>query len=77
MTENKEDVRRPSHYELKGVEPYQSIDFIEAILGKEGFIKYCQGSCLKYLVRAGKKDDMKKDFEKARVYLDWIIERVD
>lgn len=71
-----DDVKDPSHYQLKGVEPYQSIDFIEAVLGEGGFIKFCLGNCLKYLVRAGKKDDIKKDLEKARVYLDWAIERM-
>lgn len=70
------DVENPKHYQLEGVEPYQSIDFIKAILGRDGFADYCRGSALKYLVRAGKKDKekVKEDLEKARVFISWAIE---
>ena len=53
--ENKIDnVNKPSHYQLDcGVE---SIKIIEKILGKEGFVAFCLGNVLKYLIRAEKKN---------------------
>jgi hypothetical protein len=71
--ENKIDnVNKPSHYQLDcGVE---SIKIIEKILGKEGFVAFCLGNVLKYLIRAEKKNG-KEDYKKAAKYLEWVIER--
>lgn len=71
--ENKIDnVNKPSHYQLDcGVE---SIKIIEKILGKEGFVAFCLGNILKYLIRAEKKNKL-EDYKKAAKYLEWIIER--
>jgi len=52
------------------------MECIEAIKGMLGddFIPYCKGNVLKYLWRAGKKDDMLQDLEKAKVYIDFMIQ---
>ena len=71
-----DDVKSPSHYRLEGLE-LESKDVIKAILGKGGYKNWCHGTALKYLFRAGKKEDELKDFKKARVYLDWIIEEME
>lgn len=73
--ENKIDnVNKPSHYQLDcGVE---SIKIIEKILGKEGFVAFCLGNVLKYLIRAEKKNG-KEDYKKAAKYLEWVIENYD
>lgn len=59
-----EAVNHPAHY--GGAEnPYEAIKVIEA--WKLGF---CLGNTVKYISRAGKKDDILQDLKKARWYLD-------
>lgn len=60
--EKREAVDHPSHYTYGGIE---TIDFIEA--KKLGFNL---GNVVKYVTRAGKKDDVLEDLKKARWYLD-------
>lgn len=52
--ENKIDnVNKPSHYQLDcGVE---SIEIIKRVLGLRGFVAFCLGNVLKYLICAQKK----------------------
>lgn len=59
-------VNSPSHYTDGGIE---TIDFIEAKLGSEGFLGFCLGNALKYISRAGKKDNLEQDLSKAIWYL--------
>ena len=55
-------VNSPTHYTSGGIE---TIDFIEA---KE--LDYCLGNCVKYISRAGKKNEKKlEDLNKAMWYL--------
>ncbi len=57
-------VDHPPHY--GGAEnTYEAIKVIEA--WRLGF---CLGNAVKYISRAGKKDDLVQDLEKARWYLD-------
>jgi Protein of unknwon function (DUF3310) len=59
-------VNSPTHYTSGGIE---TIDFIEA---KE--LDYCLGNCVKYISRAGKKNDKKlEDLNKAMWYLERAI----
>lgn len=67
-------VLSPSHYKLKGLGEIESIDVLEAVLSKEEFSGFCHGNALKYLIRAGKKDDKVQDLEKAKVYVQWLID---
>ena len=71
--ENKIDnVNNPNHYKLGcGVE---SIEIIKRVLGLRGFVAFCLGNILKYLIRAEKKNG-KEDYKKAAKYLEWVIER--
>ena len=64
----------PSHYKLKGLGDIESIDVLRAVLSKEEFSGFCHGNALKYLIRAGKKDNKVQDLEKAKVYVQWLIE---
>ena len=68
-------VKNPLHYELEGLEPYQSIDVIKSVL-KAQFKAFCIGNALKYLIRAEKKNGL-EDYKKAKVYLDWIIKEME
>ena len=61
-------VNSPSHYKDGGIE---TIDFIEA---KD--LNYRLGNVVKYVSRAGKKDDVIQDLEKARWYLDREINKL-
>lgn len=60
-------VNKPLHYQLvlPDGQPIEAIDFIHAVLGDEGAVAYCHGSALKYLSRAGRKDDFAQDLRKA------------
>lgn len=69
-------VKNPDHYKLEGIEEYETIDFIRAVLGKEGFIQYCRGTILEYIVRADKKGG-EEDLRKAGEFMNYIIEELD
>lgn len=59
------DPINPNHYKIGGIE---TIDFIEAKLSPEEFAGYCRGNMLKYIARAGHKDDAGQDMRKALWY---------
>lgn len=65
MTDN---VNHPPHYTAGGVE---TIDYLRAKLGVEGFVAYCTGNAIKYCSRAGRKNDAAEDYRKAA----WYCER--
>lgn len=68
---NVDNVNSPKHYKMEcGIEV---IDLIRKVLGEEGFIAYCLGNILKYLLRAENKNG-KEDYKKASKYLEFIIE---
>jgi hypothetical protein len=66
-------VKKPSHYNQQGIECIQAI---EASMTKEGFKGYLKGNCIKYLWRYSYKGKEKEDLEKAKWYLERLIERV-
>ena len=59
------DPVNPDHYKVGGIE---TIEFIEAKLSPEEFAGYCKGNMLKYITRAGHKDDAGQDMRKALWY---------
>lgn len=62
-------VSHPPHYTVGGIEV---IDFIEA----KG-LSYHLGNVVKYVSRAGKKDDALQDLQKARWYLERAIQQAE
>lgn len=56
---------------LRENESCEAMDVIRGVLGLSGFVAFCQGCAIKYLVRAGKKqgEELTDDFKKARDYL--------
>lgn len=62
MADNSVD--HPAHYGGAS-NPYEAIKVIEAWQ-----LGFCLGNAVKYISRAGKKDDIVQDLEKARWYLD-------
>jgi hypothetical protein len=69
----KDMVNHPPHYKAGGIE---TIDFLIAKFSKEEIKGYLKGNVLKYLSRAGKKDNEQEDFLKAQWYLNKLVEVV-
>ena len=66
-------VNHPPHYNQGGVE---TIDGIRSALGDEAFIAYCRGNAMKYIWRAGHKDDIGQDLKKAIWYLNRALQTI-
>lgn len=60
------DTINPAHYQFGRA---QVIDITENL-------DFCRGSAIKYLARAGKKDDEMQDLLKAKWYVERAIERL-
>jgi hypothetical protein len=69
--EKRELVKAPQHYADR---KYQTILVIEDNLSLDEMKGYCKGNVLKYVARAGKKDNIVQDLKKARTYLEWLIQ---
>lgn len=63
----KPDPINPDHYKIGGIE---TIDYLRAKLTPQEFAGYCRGNALKYLSRAGYKDDDAQEIGKAIWYLE-------
>ena len=63
-------VNKPPHYNKGGVE---AIDYIKQQLGK-GFPAYLEGSAIKYIHRYKYKDQNIQDLQKAKWYIEKLIE---
>ena len=67
-------VNHPSHYKSGGIE---AIEGIEASMGPEAYAGYLKGSVMKYLWRYEKKGKPIEDLNKARWFLDRLIQKVE
>lgn len=65
------DIKSPNHYKLKSGR--ESIEILREVLTEDELKGFYKGNILKYLIRHEKKNG-KEDLEKARVYLNWLIE---
>lgn len=68
-----DNINRPAHYASQSIEP---IEYMRAAMTSEEFIGYCCGNIIKYCSRWRKKNGI-EDLEKARQYLDWMIEAAE
>ena len=66
-------INHPPHYTFGSLE---AIDAMEAMLTPEEFIGFYRGTIQKYLWRAGHKGSALEDFQKAKWYLDRLIEHL-
>ena len=73
VEDSKDMVNSPSHYTGE----VECIDGLEAALGEEGFQGYCRGNAMKYLWRCENKGKKLEDLQKAKWYLDKLIERME
>ncbi len=69
-------VNNPKHYDLFA-DGTQSMDVIEASLTPEEFTGFLKGNCLKYRLRAGKKDKLEQDINKANWYENKLREVIE
>ena len=61
----------PNHY--KTDDGIECIDALRAMLGRERFEGFLQGNVLKYVWRFKDKGG-KEDLEKAKIYMQWLID---
>jgi hypothetical protein len=59
----------PNHYRGRGLQPWDVVDAFG--------LDFYRGNVLKYLLRAGRKDDELADLVKARNYLNKVIELLE
>jgi hypothetical protein len=73
MMVEKEMVNHPEHYKFGKNNEYEAIKVIDAWgLDKDFYL----GNAVKYLSRAGKKDNMVQDLKKAIWYIEKKIEKL-
>ena len=70
--EKKEMVNHPSHY--GGDTTYECIKVLKAWMSKEEYQGFLRGNAIKYLCRTGKKDAEIQELNKAKWYLEKLIE---
>lgn len=64
------DLTKQEHYANNGIEP---IDIMRKNFSHDEFMGFCKGNVLKYLLRYKDKNGL-EDLEKARIYLNWLID---
>ena len=74
MQKKEEVINHPSHYVDGGIE---TIDILRAKLTWEEYLGFLKGNVIKYMTRAGKKEDGLKDIKKAQWYLDRLIKEIE
>ena len=67
-------VNSPPHYTSGGIE---TIDYMEAKSTPEEFRGHLRLTTIKYLSRAGLKDDTLRDLKKAQWYLNALIDFIE
>ena len=61
----KNAVINPNHYDMMGA---NTIEILAAAMTEAEWRGFCLGNTLKYRIRAGKKDDLQQDIDKANNY---------
>ena len=75
-TETTDDIHKPSHYQLPdGTQVKEHITSLTADM--KGVRAWATGNTIKYLARAGKKDDIIKDLKKAQENIQIIIDDIE
>ena len=69
MREQKNNADRPNHYAYSRYEPKDVI--------RAWGLNFNLGNVVKYVARAGRKDDILQELQKARNYLDYEIEYIE
>ena len=62
----------PDYYNQDGLSPIAAMKM--GLISREEYIGFLKGNIIKYIIRAGKKDDAVKDLLKARQYINFFLE---
>lgn len=73
MAKKHDDINHPDHYLVGGIE---TIDILKAKMTEDEYRGFLKGNVIKYVTRAGQKDDEKADLLKAQFYLDLLIKEM-
>ena len=65
FAEKSDVVINPNHYDMMGA---NTIEILAAAMTEAEWRGFCLGNTLKYRIRAGKKDDLQQDIDKANNY---------
>ena len=68
-----DQIKNPQHYKI--FPDMEARDIIRAVLTPAEYKGWIKGSALKYRLRAGKKDDVQKDINKAEEFESWLNEK--
>lgn len=60
-------IDEPKYYSKDGLSPVKSFEL--GLISDDEYIGFCKGNVIKYVVRAGSKEDAIKDIDKAINYL--------
>ncbi|WEJ62187.1 DUF3310 domain-containing protein [Thiomicrorhabdus lithotrophica] len=71
---NNTDAINPDHYKVGGIE---TIEYMKAKATPEEFKGHLRLTAIKYLSRAGHKDDALQEFKKAQWYLNKLIQEME
>lgn len=69
-----DNVHEPSHYQHGSMEV---IDLMRNAVSPEEFQAHCRLTAMKYLLRAGYKNDAVEDLEKAKAYIDFMEDSIN
>ena len=72
LIKKQEMVNHPSHY--GGDTTYECIKVLENWMSPDEYCGFLKGNAIKYLCRAGKKDDTVQELEKSKWYIVKLIE---
>lgn len=72
--EELDQVNHPAHYTQGGIECW---DAMRACMSEQEFAGYLRGCAIKYLWRCNDKGTCAQDLQKARAYVDKLVELVD
>ena len=69
-----DQVNHPAHYTQGGIECW---DAMQACMSEQEFTGYLRGCAIKYLWRCNDKGSCAQDLQKARAYVDKLIEAIE
>lgn len=66
------ETSHPNRY--GGDSTYECIKVLKEWMSTDEYRGFCRGNAIKYLCRLGKKDDPKKELDKAKTYIEFLKE---
>ena len=68
-------MQQPIYYSRNGFSPIDA--FKQGLISQEEFLGFIKGNVIKYVIRAGKKEDAVSDIDKAINYLELMKEVIE